>query len=158
VHRRRVADDVLESEAVAHLGAELRVLFEQLFLLPHDHPVDLDRLREERSDDVHENVVAAKLLVADVRLVDRQRAGRAVLDLDRHADVADRFVALVRRDSAGAIEKIRFVPQIRDDARPAGRDDVAVDPFAQRILAASDLFVSQPDCRLRAQSAGGIVE
>ena len=140
VHRGRVADDVLEPVAVADLGAELGVLLEQLFLLPHHHPVDLDRLREERGDDVEERVVAAELLVADERLVDRQRAGRAALDLDRDAEEADRprrgsswLSRPVRLRKSGSFRRSGMIR-----GRP-GRDDVPGDPFAQRILAPLDL-------------------
>ncbi len=64
VHRRRVADDVFEPIPVAHLRTKLGVFLQQLFLLPHHHAVDLDRLGEERGDDVQKAVIVAKLLVA----------------------------------------------------------------------------------------------
>ena len=54
VHRRRVADDVLEAIPIAHLGPKLGVFLQKLFLLPHDHAVDLNRLGQERRDDLQE--------------------------------------------------------------------------------------------------------
>jgi hypothetical protein len=112
VHRGRVADDVLEAVAVADLGAELRVLLEQLFLLPHHHAVDLDRLREERGDDVEELMIAVELQVGDERLVDRQRPHRAALNPDRHTEEADRHGGVVAGgETISPIEEVRLVPQ-----------------------------------------------
>jgi hypothetical protein len=48
----------------------LRIFLQQLFLLPHHHPVDLDCLRHERRDDVEEPPVVLELLFAAERLVD----------------------------------------------------------------------------------------
>ena len=85
MHGRAVADDVFEPVPVAHLGSELRVLLEEDFLLPHDHPVDLDGLAEEGGDDIEEAGVAAELVIGGEGFIDRERAGRPTLDLDRDA-------------------------------------------------------------------------
>ena len=62
------------------------------------------------------------------------------------------------RKPAGAIEKIRLGAHIGNDPGPPGRDHVAGDALAQGIFAAFNFFRSHPDCRLRAQPAGGFIQ
>jgi len=65
--------------------------------------------------------------------------------------------ALVHQ-AAGAIQKVRLRPHVRHDPGPASGDHVPGNAFAERVLPPLHLLRRQPDRRLRAQPAGGLVE
>ena len=158
VHRRRVADDVLEAKAIADLRAKLRILLDQLFLLPHHHAVDLNRLRQICPDDIHERMVVGELLVVAVRLIDRQRPGGAAADLDRDAQKADLDFGRDGGEPAGAVQEIRVSANIANDPRPAGGDNVSGDAFTQGIAVPLDVVGGEAQCRFGAQSAGRFIQ
>ena len=103
-------------------------------------------------------VVAAELVLALEWLVDRQRPGGTAFDLDRHAQEADRRRSPGRPKAGRSGSENPARPQVGNDPRPAGRDHVSGDAFAQRVLAAFDFVGSHSDCRFCAQPAGRLVQ
>ncbi len=158
VHGGGVADDVFKFVAVAHLGAELCVFFEQHFLLAHDHAIDLDRLAEEGGHDVEETMVGGELFLADEGLVDREGTGGAAMDFDGDTEEGDGGIGYAGLKAAGAIEEIGLGADIWDDAGSSGRDYIPCYAFAQGIAAAVDFFSGHADCRFGAQAARRFIQ
>ena len=131
-HRPAGADDAREVVALLQLLPKVRVLVDQPLLVFLDQPLDLDRLRDARRDDAEKLDVAVVVAIGIELEVDADRADRAAVEQDRHADEAELFLRQLR-PLGGAVQERRLLADARDDDRPAAFDDLADDPFAEPV-------------------------
>ncbi len=130
--RSAAADDAREVVAFPQLLPQVHVLVDQLLLVFLDQALDFDRLRDARRHDAVELHAAVVVAIGIELQVDGQRADRAPVEQDRHADEAQllfRQLTALRR----AVEEGRLLAHPRHDDRLAALDDLADDPFADAV-------------------------
>ena len=150
---------MLEAGPLADRGAPDSVLLQQLFLLPQDHPVELNGLRQNRRDDRQELLVAREVVVVDEGLIHRERPRRPALDLDGNAEEADGcFQARQVAATEGAVEEIGLLANVGDDPSATCSDDIAGDAFAQGVGSSIDLLFRETHCCFNAQPPDRLVE
>ena len=131
-HRPAGADDAREVVALLQLLAQVRVLVDQPLLVFLDQPLDLDRLRDARRDDAEELDVAVVVAIGIEPEIDAERADRAPVEQNRHADEAQLLLGQLRA-LRRAVEERRLLADARHDDRPAALDDLADDPLADAV-------------------------
>jgi hypothetical protein len=94
--------------------------------------MDLHRLRDQRGDNAEELGAALEVALGLVFEIDRQRADRAAIEADRHADEAQ-FLVRQLRPPRGAVQERRLAADPRHDDRLAALDDLAGDPLADAV-------------------------
>ena len=131
-HRTAAADQVREVVALAQLLPQVRVLVDQRPLVLLDQAVNLHRLRDHRRDDAEELGAALEVALGLVLEIDGQRADRAAVQADRHADEAQLLVRQLGPPRR-AVQERRLAADVRHDDRLAALHDLAGDALADAI-------------------------
>jgi len=144
--RPAAADDARKVVAFLELLAEVDVLVDQALLVLFDEPLHFDGLRDRRGDDAVELDAA---IVVTIRLeleINAERADRAPVQQNRHADEAQLFARQLgpfRRP----VEERRLLAHARHHDRLAAFDNLADDAFADPVA---------HGVRRRIQAIGGL--
>ena len=131
-HRAAAADDAREVVALLQLLAQLRVLVDQPLLVLLDQALDLDRLRDARRHDAEELDAAVVVAIRVELEIDAERADRAPVEQDRHADEAELLLRQLRA-LRRAVEERRLLAHARHDDRLAALDHLADDALAEPV-------------------------